>query len=58
MSESKEVVMRGIIGVVFPAGGITVSVLPTVEAWLRVSSLAVGLTVGLITLIKLFKKKD
>lgn len=58
MNLSKETIIPGMLGVLFPAGGITVSILPTVEAWLRVTSLAVGITVGLLSLYKLLKKKD
>lgn len=58
MNLSKDTLIPGMLGILFPAGGITVSILPTVEAWLRVTSLAVGITVGIVSLIKLLKKKD
>lgn len=37
-------------------GGLTVSMLPRVEAWLRVASLFVGLVIGILTCISLMRK--
>ena len=48
---------KGFTGVMFSAGGVGVSILPEIETWLRLTSLVVGLTVGLITLWSLLHKK-
>ena len=52
----KETVVRGIIGVVAPVGGAVISALQSIEAWLRVGSLLVGITVGIVTIWSLIKK--
>jgi hypothetical protein len=49
---------RGLVGVLATSAGTFVSLLPTVESWLRVASLVVGITVGLATLYSiLFNRK-
>lgn len=50
-------VAKGITGVVTPLCGLVVSALPSVEAWLRITSLAIGIAVGVATLISILKKK-
>jgi hypothetical protein len=44
---------KGAIGVGATSTGFYVSVLPKIEAWLRVVSLLVGITVGVLTVISL-----
>ncbi|MGN6553260.1 MAG: hypothetical protein ACTHLW_06015 [Verrucomicrobiota bacterium] len=58
MTESKETMLKGIVGIIFPAGGITVSTMSQVEGWLRIASLLVGIAVGVVTFWKLIRKKD
>lgn len=43
-------VERGVIGVLATSTGTIVSLFPEVEMWLRITSLVVGITVGLATL--------
>jgi hypothetical protein len=58
MNEKTETIVRGLVGVVFPAGGITVSILTQIELGLRLVSLVIGITVGLMTIWKFLRKKD
>lgn len=44
-------------GLLATASGITVSMLPEVEAWLRVISLLIGCLVGLASLYAILKNK-
>jgi len=44
-------------GLLATAGGITVSMLPELEAWLRVTSLVIGCLVGLASLYAILKNK-
>ena len=52
----KETLVKGIIGVAAPVGGAVISALQSIEAWLRVGSLCVGITVGIVTIWSLIKK--
>jgi len=45
-------------GLVATASGITVSMLPEIEAWLRVSSLIIGCAVGIASLLVILRKWD
>jgi len=45
-------------GLVATASGITVSLLPEIEAWLRVSSLIIGCAVGIASFIVIVRKWD
>jgi hypothetical protein len=45
-------------GLVATASGITVSMLPEIEAWLRVSSLVIGCAVGIASFIVIVRKWD
>ena len=45
-------------GLVATASGITVSMLPEIEAWLRVSSLIIGCAVGIASFIVIVRKWD
>jgi len=45
-------------GLVATASGITVSLLPEIEAWLRVSSLVIGCAVGIASFIVILRKWD
>lgn len=44
-------------GLLATASGITVSMLPEVEAWLRVISLVIGCAVGLASLYAILKNR-
>ena len=46
-----------ITGLLATAGGITVSMLPELEAWLRVASLVIGCLVGLASLYAILRNK-
>ena len=45
----------GLIGSATSLGAAAYSLLPHLEAWVRLGSVTVGLLVGLVTLLKLFK---
>jgi uncharacterized membrane protein YuzA (DUF378 family) len=45
----------GLTGTIATAASITISMLPEVEAWLRIISLIVGICVGIGSLIVLYK---
>jgi hypothetical protein len=45
-------------GLVATASGVTVSLLPEIEAWLRVSSLVIGCAVGIASFIVIVRKWD
>ena len=53
---------KGFVGVSATTGGVYVSILPKVEAWLRVCSLFIGCAVGIATFVSIIlksrKKKD
>jgi hypothetical protein len=55
MSEKLKDLSHGIIGTAMPAVGVGVS-LSTLETWLRITSLLVGIAVGGVTLRKLLKR--
>ena len=44
-------------GLLATAGGITVSMLPELEAWLRIASLLIGCAVGLASLYAILRNK-
>ena len=46
----------GLVGASTSLGAAAYSLLPHLEAWMRLASVSVGLLVGIVTLIKLFKK--
>lgn len=45
----------GLIGTGTSLGAAAYSMLPHLEAWVRLASVSVGLAVGIVTLLKLFK---
>jgi hypothetical protein len=45
-------------GLVATATGLTVSMLPEIEAWLRVVSLIIGCAVGLASLYAILRRKN
>jgi hypothetical protein len=44
-------------GLVATATGLTVSMLPEIEAWLRIASLLIGCAVGVASLYAILKRK-
>ena len=57
MKEMFATVAKGVAGVTAPAGGIYISVLPQIEAWLRIASLLAGLAVAAVTIWSLTRHK-
>jgi hypothetical protein len=51
-----EVMLRGTIGTATSWLAVVASLLPNIEQWLRISSLLVGLSVGIVTLIQLVRR--
>lgn len=45
-------------GLIATASGVTVSLLPEIEAWLRVSSLVIGCAVGIASFLVILRKWD
>jgi hypothetical protein len=45
----------GITGIIATATSVGISLLPEIEAWLRVVSLIIGITVGIASLIVIFE---
>jgi len=43
-----------VIGLLATSSGTIISLLPKVEAWVRLASVSVGLLIGLITLYRMF----
>lgn len=60
MIESIKTFGVGVMGVVAPASGFTISLLPQIESWLRIVSLLIGCAVGIASLVVILrgKKKD
>ena len=45
-------------GLVATASGITLSMLPEIEAWLRILSLVIGCAVGVVSFLVIVRKWD
>lgn len=58
MNAPETTISTGVFGTATSLGATVVSVLPNVETWLRISSLIVGLTVGVLTLEKLLRDRN
>lgn len=57
----KDTFFKGFFGATTSFGGAVFSMLPQVEQWLRITSLLVGITVGVLTgisLVRNIKKKE
>jgi hypothetical protein len=48
---------KGALGVGATTGGFYVSILPRIEAWLRIVSLVVGIAVGLVTFVSIVRQR-
>lgn len=57
-TESVVTSLKGAVGMSATTGGMYVSLLSQVEAWLRIISLLVGITVGVATLISIIRNKN
>lgn len=56
-AETVVTTVKGAVGVSATTGGFYVSVLPQVEAWLRVGSLCIGIAVGIATLVSILRNQ-
>lgn len=50
--------VKGVIGTAATTGGIVMSLLPEIEAILRVVSLVVGIAVGIVTIRSILRRKQ
>ena len=50
-------VERGVVGILATSAGTVVSLVPEVEMWLRITSLVVGIAVGLATLYSVLSNR-
>jgi hypothetical protein len=49
--------MKGMLGMTATGSGLYVSTLPEIEAWLRIISLCIGISVGIATFISIVRHK-
>ena len=56
MKDHIETATKGFLGMLATGSGFYVSFLPQVEAWLRILSLAIGITVGVVSLISIIAR--
>lgn len=56
MQGDTNILVKGATGVASTAGGIVVSNLAHIEAWLRITSLCVGIAVGILTGVSIIRK--
>jgi hypothetical protein len=56
-AESLRTATTGMVGIGATGGGFYVSILPKVEAWLRIISLLIGIAVGVASLISIIRTK-
>jgi hypothetical protein len=57
MNHPDATISNGIIGTTTSIGATIVSLMPQVEAWLRISSLVLGLVIAVLTLDKILKER-
>ena len=57
MNPPDTTISNGIIGTTTSLGAAIVSLMPQVEAWLRISSLLIGLIIAVLTLDKIIKER-
>lgn len=53
----RETLAKGIVGIAAPISGAAVSISDHVETWLRISSLVVGIAVGIVSLYYLINPR-
>ena len=56
MNSRSEILTNGLIGTGFPALGLITSMQEQVNYWLQITSLVIGIAVGLITLWRMLRK--
>ena len=56
-AETAVTAVKGFLGIGATSTGVYVSILPKVEAWLRLISLLVGIAVGLASLVSILRNK-
>jgi hypothetical protein len=54
-SDQLKTAATGLIGSATSIGAAVYSMLPHLEAWMRLASVAVGLAVGIVTLVKILR---
>lgn len=57
MNETVKDISKGAVGVLASAGGLGVSALSEVEAWLRILALIAGIGVSCVTIYSILKRK-
>jgi len=57
MNHPDTTIFNGIVGTATSLGATVFSLLPQVEAWLRISSLVIGLVIAVLTLDKILKER-
>ena len=55
MHEHQQTLFKGLLGVAGTLGSAAVSMVSNLEQWLRITSLVVGIVVGLVTIISIVK---
>src|SRR6266516_6419350 len=56
LRQMRATAIQGVLGVSATTAATTVSALPTIEIWLRILSLIVGIAVGIVTFISIVRK--
>lgn len=56
-TENLLIAAKGAVGIGATTGSFYISILPKVEAWLRVSSLFIGCAVGIATFVSIVRKQ-
>lgn len=55
---TQQTLLNGFVGMLATAGSVITSFQTELEWWLRIASLCVGITVGLLTAYKMLTKKE
>lgn len=56
MDTPRVTLVKGVIGMAASSGSFVISMLAQVEAWLRVVSLLIGITVGILSALSIWRK--
>lgn len=56
MPHRTEAMRDGIIGILATGGGTALSLVNTLEAWIRLASVSVGFIIGLVTLWRMLRR--
>ena len=57
-SETLATAAKGAVGVSATSGSLYVSLLPKLEAWLRIISLLIGIAIGIATFVSIVRSKQ